>query len=183
MKLGNRALEFISPPGGFMQSNMYINRIMAGHLMDLAGDSKRILELYSGAGNFTLPLSLNARQVSAIERNKGLNDMGRLNAKKNKVTNIRFLRMESKKAVHSVCDEKIHYDTIVLDPPRTGAAEISGSLPKTDASRIIYISCNPSTLSRDLATLRKGGFTIKNTRFFDMFPQTYHIESITCLER
>lgn len=183
MQIGDRMLEFISPPGGFMQSNMYINRIMAGHLMDMAGDSKRILELYSGAGNFTLPLSLNAREVSAIERNKGLNKMGRLNAKRNRIANIRFMRMESKTAVQMVCDESIHFDTIVLDPPRIGAAEISGRLPKTDASRIIYISCNPSTLSRDLATLRKGGFTIKNTRFFDMFPQTYHIESITCLER
>ncbi|HQJ08263.1 MAG TPA: hypothetical protein PLF54_04615, partial [Deltaproteobacteria bacterium] len=73
--------------------------------------------------------------------------------------------------------------TVVLDPPREGAKDVSGYLPAIGPSRIIYVSCNPSTLARDVKLLREAGYALKNIRMFDMFPQTYHIESVAYLER
>ncbi|HNR51944.1 MAG TPA: 23S rRNA (uracil(1939)-C(5))-methyltransferase RlmD, partial [Deltaproteobacteria bacterium] len=77
----------------------------------------------------------------------------------------------------------VGFDTVVLDPPREGAKEVVQIIPDLQPSRIIYISCNPSTLARDLATLCRTGFVLKQLMMFDMFPQTFHIESVAYLER
>lgn len=91
--------------------------------------------------------------------------------------------METEKAMVSLKREKQSYNAVVLDPPREGAKDVIQALTKMKIDRIIYISCNPSTLSRDLAILIHGGFRLRSVRLFDMFPQTYHIESVSCLER
>ena len=169
--------------GGFIQANMQINTALIGYVMGLARDSGNVLDLYSGSGNFSIPLSKVAKEVVAIERNQRIASQGRINAKKNAARNVRFLTMDVAKAVESIQNEMLRFDTIILDPPREGAKDIITYLPETGASRIIYISCDPSTLARDLRVLIDAGFSLRHTRVFDMFPQTYHIESVSFLER
>jgi len=180
---GGLNMNISSGFGGFMQANMGINNILVEHLMNLVQSPEIIMELFSGSGNFSIPLSFAAREVTAIERNSRLAAQGKLNAKKNSAGNVKFIAMDALKAMQLALNESLHFDTVVLDPPREGARHVMELLPKTPANKIIYISCNPSTLSRDVSILRKAGFSLKSLRFFDMFPQTYHIESVACLER
>jgi len=77
---------------------------------------------------------------------------------------------------------KTEYDTVIMDPPRTGAASLISSINRINPERIVYVSCNSSTLARDLDLLKNDGYYLKSIRMFDMFPQTYHIETVACLE-
>jgi 23S rRNA (uracil1939-C5)-methyltransferase len=169
--------------GGFIQANTMVNQALVTHVFELARGSRRILDLYSGNGNFSIPLALEAKEVFAVEGDSGLVALGRRNARKNRLKNVRFFHMEAGKAVASLVHEEDPFDVVVLDPPREGAKEVVQTLARMRSDRIIYISCNPSTLSRDLAILTYEGYKLKGVRLFDMFPQTYHIESVSYLER
>lgn len=178
-----KALHLSSTFGGFIQANNEVNSKLIEHVMELAEGSENILDLYSGSGNFSIPLSRVASRVVGIEKSRKLVSQGKLSTKKNSADNVRFLAMDAIHAVESARDELVAFDTIVLDPPREGAKDVARIIPDLNASRIIYISCNPSTLVRDLKPLIQAGYTMNNARLFDMFPQTYHIESVVCLER
>lgn len=169
--------------GDFIQANAQLNTALVEHVMDLARGSTKVLDLYSGSGNFSIPLALAASEVVAIEKSPKLASLGNISAKKNRAGNVKFLALDSLKAVTSIRDETVGFDTIVLDPPREGAREVVQIIPDLHPSRVIYISCNPSTLARDLAILCSAGFALKQVRMFDMFPQTFHIESVAYLER
>ncbi len=177
------SVELSSGFGGFIQANMQINTALIEHVTDLADGSKKILDLYSGSGNFSLPLSCAAQEVVAIERSRRLVSQGKINAKKNSIDNVRFIAMDAKKAVDSIRNEMLSFDTVILDPPREGAKDIVRLLPEIGPSRIIYISCDPSTLARDLKDLVGQGYSLRHSRVYDMFPQTYHIETVSYLER
>ncbi|HHO75786.1 MAG TPA: class I SAM-dependent RNA methyltransferase [Deltaproteobacteria bacterium] len=168
--------------GGFIQANMMINTALVGYVTDLAGESETILDLYSGSGNFSLPISYEANKVVAIERSRRLASQGKINAKKNSIGNVRFISMDARKAVDSIKNEMLSFDTVILDPPRQGAKDIVKVLPGLSPSRIIYISCDPSTLARDIKGLVDHGYSLMHSRVFDMFPQTYHIEAVSYLE-
>ncbi|MGC9323733.1 MAG: class I SAM-dependent RNA methyltransferase [Desulfomonilia bacterium] len=183
LRTGGKKMKISSGFGGFLQANMGINESLAQHVMDLSKSSEVILELFSGSGNFSIPLAHSAREVVSIEKNSRLTAQSKINAKKNHLDNVRFLSMDALKAVQSAANESLVFDTVVLDPPREGARQIMEILPETTASRIIYISCNPTTLSRDVSLLVQAGFSLQNIKFFDMFPQTYHIESVAYLQR
>jgi 23S rRNA (uracil1939-C5)-methyltransferase len=122
-------------------------------------------------------------KVTAVEKSDRLVSLGRISAKKNRVHNVQFLAMDASEAARSIGSDGMKFDTVVLDPPREGAKDVTGHLPRTGPSRIIYISCNPSTLARDIKLLTSAGYILKDIKMFDMFPQTYHIESVACLER
>lgn len=169
--------------GGFIQANAKVNEALVSHVFDFARGSQKVLDLYSGNGNFSIPLAREAKEVLAVEVNPTLVALGRRNAGKKRLKNIKFSCMETEKAMVSLKREKQSYNAVVLDPPREGAKDVVRALTKMKIDRIIYISCNPSTLSRDLAILIHGGFRLRSVRLFDMFPQTYHIESVSCLER
>ncbi len=180
---GSGTIQLSTGFGGFIQANIRVNADLVAYVMDLARNSHSILDLYSGSGNFSIPLAQVSKEVVAIERNARLASQGKTNAKKNNIGNVRFLSMDARKAVESIRDEMLRFDTIILDPPREGAKDIVEIIPELGASRIIYISCNPSTLARDIESLIGAGFILKETRVFDMFPQTYHLESVSYLER
>ena len=169
--------------GGFIQANMQTNDALVKYVMDLCSGSANVLDLFSGSGNFSIPVAYVSKEVAAIERNPRLVSQGKINAKKNNVKNVRFFCMDAKKAVESIKKEALDFDTTILDPPRQGARDVVQLVPKLDTERIIYISCNPSTLARDARILMDAGFSFKHTKMFDMFPQTYHIESVSYLER
>jgi 23S rRNA (uracil1939-C5)-methyltransferase len=178
-------LRFTVDADVFTQVNAAGNRQMLQALLDAAqfGRSDRVLELYCGAGNFTLPIAQQAREVIAVEADKAALRLGKLNAQKNDLTNVRWTCATVPKAVADLRRRREEFAKIVLDPPRAGAKEIAPSLPDINASRIVYISCNPTTLARDLAEIAKRGYKLQMIQPFDFFPQTFHVETLAVMER
>jgi len=166
--------------GGFIQANQEMNARVVRHVMDLAHDAERVLDLYGGCGNFGLPLSHAARSVTVVERDPRLADLGQRNAEANRIANIRFIAGDVGDALQNRARDR--FDTVVLDPPREGAKDILSTLSGLRPSKIIYVSCNPMTLARDAGLLHKSGYRINSLKLFDMFPQTCHIESVALME-
>ena len=181
--VSDRKVSLASSFGGFIQANMEVNQELVAYTLDCATGSHRLLDLYSGSGNFGIPLSSHADEVLAVEQDPDLVKAGAAIARKNGCRNIRFLNEEAAITLRWLEQEGVTFDIVVLDPPREGARDVVWILSKMKVGRIVYISCNPSTLARDLAVLIREGFRLKSIRFFDMFPQTFHIESISVLER
>ncbi len=183
LEIGGSTVGLSSAFGGFIQANLEVDSALVEYVVSLARGSRNVLDLYSGSGNFSIPLAAAAEKVTAVEKSGRLVSLGRISAKKNRVDNVHFLAMDALEAARSIGDGGNGFDTVVLDPPREGAKDVSRYLSAIGPSRIIYVSCNPSTLARDVKLLREAGYALKNIRMFDMFPQTYHIESVAYLER
>jgi 23S rRNA (uracil1939-C5)-methyltransferase len=169
--------------GGFIQANMYMNQRLVEYVHDCTKGSKKLIDLYSGAGNFSIPLSFKADEVLAVEQDEELVKTGADLARRNGCRNLRFINEKVARTLKWLEKEGVSFDSVVMDPPREGAQNIVRILPRMKMNKIVYISCNPSTLARDLAILIQEGFRLKSARFFDMFPQTFHIESVSVLER
>ena len=169
----------------FTQVNAAANRQMLQALLGAAqfNRSDRVLELYCGAGNFTLPIAQQAQEVIGVDGDRSAIRHGKLNAQKNDLTNIRWTCAPVPKAVAEFRRRREEFTKTVLDPPRAGAKEIVASLPDLNASRIVYVSCNPTTLARDLAELAKRGYRLQMVQAFDFFPQTFHVETLAVLDR
>ena len=169
----------------FTQVNPAGNRRILDELLQ-AGDfqkSDRVLELFSGAGNFTLPIARQSKSVVAVEGHRPSINNGKLNAQKNTIENIHWICAPVPKAVAELKRRREQFDKVVLDPPRAGAKGIEGDLKALGAAKIIYVSCNPTTLARDLAALGKLGYKLGTVQPIDLFPQTFHIETLALLER
>lgn len=170
-------LKYSVPPTSFFQSHWKLNNIMIQFIKDSLGplEGSRVLDLYAGSGNFSMPLATNA-DVVAVEENLFAIETGKRNLKLNNISRCRFIRA-SAEAFYS----KDHFDVIILDPPRSGLTKkamnnVLSLLPE----RIVYISCNPTTFARDLKAL-KDKYDIESVRMIDLFPQTYHIEALAFL--
>ena len=169
----------------FTQVNPDGNRRILDELLRL-GDFQthdRVLELYCGAGNFTLPIAQRSREVVAVEGDRPSIANGKLNARKNGLENIRWICSPVSTAVAQLQKRKEKFTKIILDPPRSGAKGIEVHLAALGADRIIYVSCNPTTLARDLAALAKQGYKPKLIQPIDLFPQTCHVETLAIVER
>ncbi len=170
--------------GGFSQVNWEMNLKLIETLLSWAqlSGKENILELYCGNGNLTLPLAKESRQITAVEENPvALEDL-RFNLQANQITNC-SVRKGSAQMVLSRWDRaKFPIDLLALDPPREGIDHSSlQSILKIRPPRILYISCDPATLARDLKALSTH-YTIQRIAPFDMFPQTAHIETLTELK-
>jgi len=178
--LGNK---FLTTPSAFTQVNSEINELMIKTVLDWAEltQEQTVLDLYSGIGNFSIPLALGASEVLAVEISNNSVKLARKSAQVNSVNNLVFQNAASEHAVEVLNKDEEKFDLIVLDPPREGAKEIIDGLVGLSPAKIIYISCDPATLSRDLKRLDELGYKVVKVRPFDMFPQTFHIESITML--
>ena len=177
-------LEFL--PSDFTQVNSDINRKMlnlALELLDPQPDEK-VLDLFCGIGNFTLPLARHAQQVTGIEGDAGLVARARENAERNGLNNINFHVANLYESLEGTSWLHESFDKVLLDPPRSGAAEVLAYLPKMGAQRIVYVSCYPGTLARDAGLLvNEHGYQLKAAGVMDMFPHTGHVESIALFER
>lgn len=178
-----REILFASSLGGFVQANLDVNRALIDEVIEKASGSRTLLDLYSGSGNFGIPLSLFVERVVAVEQDELLVEAGTYLARANGSSRIRFIHDDAVTALRRFGSKGRRFDTVVIDPPREGAREVVELLCSMHKGLIIYVSCNPSTLARDLGTLVQGGFSVKSLRLFDMFPQTFHIESLTVLEK
>lgn len=172
--------EYHVSAGSFFQTNRYladtlIKLVTGGH------SGATALDLYAGAGLFTLPLSQNFGQVWAVE----IAPYSSRDLKRNAPSNVTAFRQTTEEFLKRHAGELADpVDLIVVDPPRAGLGErVTSSLAAMSASRITYVSCNPSTLARDLKGLLAAGFRIESMDLIDLFPQTFHIESITRLVR
>lgn len=177
------ALNFSFEIGGFCQVNLAQNQRLIETALEFASlqPEERVLDLFCGMGNFSLPMALQGAGILGIE---GQGSAIR-SAKRN--TDAARVAAEFRKTpVHTACAELSaagdRFDLILIDPPREGAPDLAPILA-TLAPRLVYISCDPATLMRDLTALRSHGFHITAMQPVDMFPQTHHLEVVTLLCR
>lgn len=181
----SRHLDLSWEVGGFCQVNLAQNIALIETVLEFCQVNKTetVLDLYCGMGNFSIPLAMVAKEVLGIEGQGSAIRSAKENAFNATLTNTRFL----KKSVDNACKELAeiggHFDCVIIDPPRLGALDLAGHLAKITSKRLIYISCDPATLCRDLADLTDEGFTIKKIQPIDMFPQTHHIETVVLLDK
>ncbi len=178
-------LEMFFLPTDFTQVNAEMNRTMINHALALLDPQPedRVLDLFCGLGNFTLPLARRAGQVVGVEGDEKLVQRARENASHNGIPNAEFHAADLNLMMDSTWAGR-GFNKILLDPPRTGALEIVKRLPELGASRIVYVSCNPATLARDAAELvHQHGYRMISAGVMDMFPHTTHVESIALFEK
>ena len=166
--------------GGFTQVNPAGNRILIKTLLRLGRfeHSQKVIECYSGAGNFSLPIAQQVRELTGIEQDSQAIADARDNAKRVGLRNVRFLRTSVQVGVQTLIRRHVRADVLVLDPPRAGAAEIVENIPQLGVHKVVYISCDPTTLARDLGRLVQLGYRVDCLQPIDLFPQTYHVETI-----
>ncbi|MEZ5564418.1 MAG: 23S rRNA (uracil(1939)-C(5))-methyltransferase RlmD [Gammaproteobacteria bacterium] len=172
-------------PTDFIQIHAGINRQMIDQALRLLAPTSadRVLDLYCGIGNFTLPLARQAAEVVGLEVSAAAIMRGRTNATLNRITNAHFIQADLGGAGAGGAWTREHFDLVLLDPPRTGAAELLPALGKLAARRIVYISCHPGTLARDAGVLvQDHGYRLASAGVMDMFPQTSHVESMALFE-
>ena len=173
-------------PSDFIQVNAELNRAMVHHAIDLlqAGPDDRVLDLFCGLGNFTLPLATRAAQVVGVEGDMALVEKARDNARRNGLENCEFHLADLTAEVSQSAWLRQPYTKILLDPPRSGALEMLPHLAGTTAGRLVYVSCHPASLARDAGILvHEHGFELAAAGVMDMFPHTGHVESIALFER
>jgi 23S rRNA (uracil1939-C5)-methyltransferase len=180
---GDRELALDVTPGGFVQANPAVNQKLVDELVVLTPGyvGRPALDLYCGAGNFTLPLAVRASEVAGIEDYPPAARDAGANAGRNGLPRVRVLGEPARPGLATLAAEGFRPDFALLDPPREGAAEVVGPLADLAPEQILYVSCAPPTLARDLKAFTGRGYRIEWTRIADMFPQTAHVESLTLL--
>jgi 23S rRNA (uracil1939-C5)-methyltransferase len=173
-------------PSDFTQVNTDINRKMIAHaisLLDLQ-TSDKVLDLFCGIGNFTLPMARHCTQVVGVEGSAGLVERARANAERNALANVEFFTADLYGDLPTEPWMMHTYDKALLDPPRSGALQVLPMLPKMGIKRIVYVSCYPGTLARDAGELVNNyGYRLAGAGVMDMFPHTAHVESIALFEK
>lgn len=169
----------------FTQVNGEANRLMLTELLKAGAFDKsdRVLELYAGAGNFTLPIARQAGEVTAVEGFRSAVTSGKLNGQRNAIDNIHWLCAPVPRAVGQLRKQRQKFSKIVLDPPRSGAKAIEPEIAALGAATLAYVSCNPATLARDLAALSQQGYKLQFVQPIDFFPHTFHVESLAMMIR
>jgi 23S rRNA (uracil1939-C5)-methyltransferase len=178
-------LNFRFTPTNFVQVNAELNQKMIRLALEkLAPEPQdRILDLFCGLGNFTLPIAHHCQQVVGIEGNEELVSLARSNAERNNIGNAEF-HVADLTQDHAQADWLAGgFDQVLVDPPRSGAQEVLAALAALGPRRIVYISCHPGSLARDAGMLvRDHGFRLIEAGVMDMFPHTAHVESIAIFE-
>lgn len=179
---GYRSLELLFEPKHFVQINSDINQAMIQRSMELLSPnfSDRILDLFCGLGNFSLPLAVRCQSVVGVEGCSELVERAKANAKHNAINNTQFYATDLTDSILQEAWTQQTFNKILLDPPRSGALEIIRQIGQWNAERIVYVSCNPASLARDARELTKLGYRLQQAGIMDMFPQTHHSEAI-CL--
>lgn len=170
-------------PAGFAQVNQIQNVALLTIIRRL-GDFRptdRLLDLYCGNGNFSILLADDVASVYGIEGSEGSIRSANSNKIRNNINNINFVCADARVALRRLDSDATPFDVILLDPPRTGAKDVVPEIARLNPSRIIYVSCDPSTLARDCGLLDVHGYRFVESVPLDMFPQTYHLESVTLL--
>jgi 23S rRNA (uracil1939-C5)-methyltransferase len=189
--LGERALTIAAgdrhiqvSPGVFFQGNAELRAALLAGVLEAAGRGERAVELCAGAGFFTLALAERFTEVVAVESSPpAVRDL-RQNVDANGVRNVRIECAPLERLLGEETLRDLAIDVLVLDPPRTGlGTEVAEGIASLEAERVVYVSCAPATLARDLAVMTRCGFRLEGVRGYDLFPQTPHVEAIAVLRR
>ena len=176
-----RRLKLRASPESFFQVNPEQNQALVQTVLQFGEvrEEERVLDLYAGIGNFSLPLGSEAREVVGVEENKSAVEDARSNAKENQIDRCEFLPGRTEEVLRDWRKEKP--DLVILDPPRAGGKRIIDLIIGLNPKRIVYVSCDPATLSRDLRLFAEEGYSLQKLSLIDMFPQTYHMEVVALL--
>lgn len=178
--LGVEGITLTVSQGVFTQVNLAGNQLLIAALLQLSDIEKeqRVIELYCGAGNFSLPLARRARELIGIEQNRTAVADAQANAARAGLTHTRFLCASARAGLRHLLRTRTRGDVVVLDPPRSGAADVINEVPRLGAEKIVYVSCDPATLARDLRQLHLHGYRTQALQPLDLFPHSYHVETI-----
>jgi 23S rRNA (uracil1939-C5)-methyltransferase len=178
--------DFLTIPGQFQQINMALNRTLRRLVKDKVEieDAQRVLDVFCGSGNLSLPIADGQRYVEAVEFNKKAIFCADQNAERNKLSKLSFHAGDAEKHLWKAARAGERFDLVVLDPPRQGMYKGMEPLKMLAPKHIIYVSCDPTTLARDLGyLLRKDTYRIESVTALDFFPNTYHVETVVFLKR
>ena len=179
-------VELAFEPLDFIQVNAGLNQKMIARALELldARAGERVLDLFCGLGNFTLPLARTVAEVVGVEGDAGLVARARANAQRNGLDNAQFFAADLTQDQRGTPWMRAGFDKLLLDPPRSGADEVLKQLPLQGIDRIVYVSCHPGSLARDAGYLvHERGYRLVAAGVMDMFPHTAHVESIALFER
>jgi len=184
--LPDYGLKLTFAPLDFVQVNARINQKMIAHALALLqpGGKDRVLDLFCGLGNFSLPIARHAARACGVEGDTGVVERARANAAANGIANAEFYVGDLAGDVRGSAWARAEWDLMLLDPPRSGAEGVLQQLPGKSVRRVVYVSCHPASLARDAGTLvRTHGFRLEAAGVMDMFPHTAHVESIALFAR
>jgi 23S rRNA (uracil1939-C5)-methyltransferase len=174
-------------PSDFVQVNADLNAKMVARAIELLAPAagQRVLDLFCGLGNFSLPLARSGAHVVGVEGEAGLVARARDNAVLNGIDNVEFVTADlASPTVGDVQWARRSYDKVLLDPPRAGALAVLPVVARCGAKEVLYISCHPGSLARDAGVLvHEHGFTLRAAGVMDMFPHTAHVESAALFAR
>lgn len=178
-------LKFKLSPRSFFQINPLQTEKLYGIAMEFANlrVGNTVIDAYSGIGTIGMVASKTCGKVICVENNPDAVTDARFNAKFNNINNINFYCEDSTKFINELAQNRIKMDCVILDPPRTGTTyNFISAIAKMGIKRVVYVSCGPETLVRDLKIFKDFGYEIKNVKCVDMFPKTEHVESVVLLE-
>lgn len=176
--------KFNISPLSFFQVNPIQTEVLYNKALEYAGltGDETVFDAYCGTGTITLFLSQKAKKVYGVEIIPQAIENANINAKENNVNNVEFFVGESEVVIPDLINKGIKADVVVIDPPRKGCdVKLLNSITNIDAKKIVYVSCDPSTLARDLAILEGNGYKTVKVQPVDMFPHTAHIENVALL--
>jgi len=178
-----KKIRLRTSPKSFFQVNLKQNQTLIETVLNFSGvkENERVLDLYAGIGNLTLPLAIEAKEVAGVEENSMAVEDGRFNAEKNRISHCEFIPGKVEDILKHWTREKP--DLVVLDPPRAGSKWITDQVARLKPKRIVYVSCEPTHFSRDLRLFSENGYHLQRLCLIDMFPQTYHMEVVGLLTR
>jgi 23S rRNA (uracil1939-C5)-methyltransferase len=167
----------------FSQVNQVQNRELVTTVMQLAevSPTSRVLDLFCGSGNFSLPAARRGADIIGLDRDPLAIETARLNAGRMQLERTQFIAMRAIEGLRFLLQTGYCPDTLIIDPPRAGAADIIELIKRLKARKLIYVSCNPSTLVRDLRQMLSKGYEITYVHGLDFFPNTHHFEIVTGL--
>ncbi len=178
--------RFRISPKAFYQINPVQTQVLYGKAVEFADlkGNETVVDAYCGTGTIGIFMSKNAGKVIGVELNSDAVNDAKYNAKLNGVKNIEFYNADAGKFMVEMAELKMKADVVVTDPPRAGCSmEFLKSVLRLSPEKVVYISCNPKTLARDLRTLMNGGYKVKKIQPVDMFPFTEHIECVCLLSK
>ncbi len=179
-------LEFLISPEAFFQTNTEMAEVLYGAAVELAElrGHERVFDLYCGIGTIGLSLASRAREVIGVELVERAVADAIDNARRNELTNASFFAGDIRLAMRELVEQAGKPDVCVIDPPRAGLSQkVVRRIIEAAPKRIVYVSCNPTTLAPNAAQLVEAGYALRRVRPVDMFPQTPHIECVALLER
>ena len=178
--------KFNISPLSFFQVNPVQTEVLYNKALEYAGltGDETVFDAYCGTGTITLFLSQKAKKVYGVEIIPQAIENANINAKENNVNNVEFFVGESEVVIPDLINKGIKADVVIVDPPRKGCdVKLLNAITNIDAKKIVYVSCDPSTLARDLAILEGNGYKTVRVQPVDMFPHTAHIETCVLLQR